>query len=90
MALLAARDLSKTHASIPLFERLSITFHPSERVGLIGPNGGGKTTLLKILAGAEHADSGVVERAKSARLGLRRSPDGSGVDMSCSCTASRR
>jgi ATP-binding cassette subfamily F protein uup len=68
MALLAARDLSKTHASIPLFERLSITFHPGERVGLIGPNGGGKTTLLKILAGAEHADSGVVERAKDASL----------------------
>jgi len=68
MALLAARDLSKTHASIALFDRLSITFHPGERVGLIGPNGGGKTTLLKILAGAERADSGVVERSKDARL----------------------
>jgi len=68
MALLAARDLSKTHASSTLFDRLSITFHPGERVGLIGPNGGGKTTLLKILAGAERADSGVVERANDARL----------------------
>jgi ATP-binding cassette subfamily F protein uup len=68
MALLAARDLSKTHASSPLFKRLSITFHPGERVGLIGPNGGGKTTLLKILAGAEPADAGTVERAKTARL----------------------
>ena len=68
MALLAARDLSKTHASSPLFERLSITFQPGERVGMIGPNGGGKTTLLKILAGAERADLGVVERSKDARL----------------------
>jgi len=68
MALLAARDLSKTHASNPLFERLSITFQLGERVGLIGPNGGGKTTLLKILAGAETADSGVVERSKTAHL----------------------
>jgi len=67
MALLAARDLSKTHASSPLFHGLSITFEPSERVGLIGPNGGGKTTLLKILAGAERADSGVVERSKDVR-----------------------
>jgi len=75
MALLAARDLSKTHASTPLFERLSITFHPGERVGLIGPNGGGKTTLLKILAGAERADSGVVERSNDARLAYRPQVD---------------
>ena len=68
MALLAARDLSKAHASNPLFERLSITFEPGERVGLIGPNGGGKTTLLKILAGVETADSGTVERARHASL----------------------
>ena len=68
MALLAARDLSKTHATHPLFEGLSITFHAEERVGLIGPNGGGKTTLLKILAGTEVADAGTVERSKTAHL----------------------
>jgi ATP-binding cassette subfamily F protein uup len=68
MALLAARDLSKTHASSPLFVGLSITFEPGERVGLIGPNGGGKTTLLRILAGVETADAGTVECSKTARL----------------------
>jgi len=68
MALLAARDLSKAHAAIPLFEGLSITFQEGERVGLIGPNGGGKTTLLRILAGVEEADAGVVERSRTARL----------------------
>ena len=68
MALLAARDLSKTHAAVPLFEGLSITFEQGERVGLIGPNGGGKTTLLRILAGVEEADAGVVERSRTARL----------------------
>ena len=68
MALLAARDLSKAHAARPMFEGLSITFHEDERVGLIGPNGGGKTTLLQILAGAETPDAGAVERSKTARL----------------------
>ncbi|GAG37229.1 unnamed protein product, partial [marine sediment metagenome] len=36
MAILAVRNLSKTYASHPLFEDLSITFQPNERVGLIG------------------------------------------------------
>jgi ATP-binding cassette subfamily F protein uup len=68
MALLAVHDLSKTHASRTLFDRLTLTFHSGERVGLIGPNGAGKTTLLRILAGVDTADSGSVERAREARI----------------------
>ena len=84
MALLAARDLSKAHAADPLFEGLSITFQRGERVGLVGPNGGGKTTLLRILAGAEEADAGIVERSKTARLSYLPQidvfPDGATVE----------
>ena len=68
MAIIAVRDLCKTHASCTLFDRLSLTFHSDERVGLIGPNGAGKTTLLKILAGVECADSGIVDRSKGTHI----------------------
>ena len=68
MALLAIRDLSKTHASHTLFERLTITFQPDERVGLIGPNGAGKSTLLKIMAGEEVQDEGQVERGRKTAI----------------------
>ena len=67
-AILAVRDLSKTYASHDLFDRLSITFHEEERVGLIGPNGTGKTTLLRILAGIESPDSGAVDCANHAHI----------------------
>jgi len=68
VALLAAREVSKTHASRPLFSGLSIAFHPGEHVGVIGPNGSGKTTLLRILAGIELPDSGTVERSNDVRI----------------------
>ncbi|MCK5247657.1 ABC-F family ATP-binding cassette domain-containing protein, partial [Candidatus Bipolaricaulota bacterium] len=68
MAILAVRNLSKTYASHPLFENLSITFQPNERVGLIGPNGAGKTTLLRILSQEEVPDSGTVDRSNEAHI----------------------
>ncbi len=68
MAILAVRNLSKSYASLTLFEKLSITFHAEEHVGLIGPNGAGKSTLLRILAGSEAADEGDVDRSRTARI----------------------
>ena len=68
MAILSVRNLSKTYASHPLFEDLSITFQPNERVGLIGPNGAGKTTLLRILSEEEVPDSGTVDRSNEAHI----------------------
>ncbi|BBI53918.1 hypothetical protein HORIV_63390 [Vreelandella olivaria] len=45
----------------PLFERLSMTVEAGERIAIIGPNGIGKTTLLKTLAGELHPDAGEVK-----------------------------
>ncbi|WP_373191287.1 ABC-F family ATPase [Halomonas sp.] len=54
----------------PLFERLSMTVEAGERIAIIGPNGIGKTTLLKTLGGELHPDAGAVRWTDSAKLGV--------------------
>lgn len=67
--LLSCQDLSKTFGSRPLFEHLSFGLFEGERTGLIGPNGTGKSTLLKILAGEEKQDEGTLAYRKGLRVG---------------------
>ena len=59
---LTARSLAKSHGGLVVLEDVSITVGPGSRIGLLGPNGVGKSTLLRILAGVEHPDHGIVER----------------------------
>ncbi len=59
--LLSVSGLRKSFGARTLFENLSLSIADGDRTGLIGPNGGGKTTLLEILAGREAPDAG--ERA---------------------------
>jgi ATP-binding cassette subfamily F protein uup len=66
--LLTCQSIVKAYGTRVLFDGLSISFADGERVGLIGPNGAGKTTLLKLLSGLESADSGEVNRRRSARI----------------------
>jgi ATP-binding cassette subfamily F protein 3 len=60
--MLAVSNVSKQFpgAAAPLFHNLSFTVNPGERVGLIGPNGCGKTTLLRVILGDVSADTGGV------------------------------
>jgi ATPase subunit of ABC transporter with duplicated ATPase domains len=57
---LVARDISKSYAGEPVLDRVGLRVAPGDRVGIVGPNGIGKSTLLRILAGLEEPDAGSV------------------------------
>ncbi len=63
--MLTVHHLSKSYAVEKILDAVSFNVNTGERVGLIGPNGGGKTTLLRIIAGFETADAGHVQFAPS-------------------------
>ena len=54
----------------PLFESLSLTVSTGDRLGVVGVNGTGKSTLLRILAGVAEPESGVVRRGRGLRVGF--------------------
>ncbi len=62
-------ELTKSFGDRVLLDRVTWQISDGERVGLCGPNGCGKTTLLKILAGLEEADSGSVIRPSGLTVG---------------------
>ncbi len=63
------KGLSKSYSSFPLFKNLSFSVEAGEKIAIIGPNGIGKTTLLRCLAENLKQDSGTVKWAEKARLG---------------------
>jgi ATP-binding cassette subfamily F protein uup len=65
--LLGAKDITHSFGSQPVLEGISLTIHEGDRIGLIGRNGCGKSTLMKILSGMITPDAGEVP----ARQGLR-------------------
>src|SRR5476651_2619398 len=60
---LAAREISKSFGAVQVLDRVSLAVEPGDRVGIVGPNGIGKSTLLRLLAGLEPPDAGRVVRA---------------------------
>ncbi len=69
MPLLTTERLGKSFGAVDIFENISVSLPEKARVGLVGPNGVGKTTLLRILVGEEDASSGSVFRARGLNMG---------------------
>src|SRR2546430_1511321 len=62
---LVARDISKGFAAVQVLDGVSLVVSPGDRVGIVGPNGIGKSTLLRVLAGLEEPDRGRVIRTRA-------------------------
>ena len=62
-ATLVATDVTRAHGAFVVLGGVSVVVGPRSRIGVVGPNGVGKTTLLRILAGLEPPDSGRVTMA---------------------------
>ena len=58
--MLTAHHIHKTYGIQAILQDISFSISQRERIGLIGPNGCGKTTLMRILAGIEQPDSGII------------------------------
>ncbi|GAA4680149.1 ABC-F family ATP-binding cassette domain-containing protein [Gordonia humi] len=65
-SLITAEKISKSFGIKPLLDEVSVGVHEGERIGVVGLNGGGKTTLLEIIAGITEPDEGRVSRVGGA------------------------
>ncbi len=68
LSTLVARDLTKAFGPHVVLDRVNLTVGPRSRIGVVAPNGTGKSTLLRILAGVEEPDAGRVTKTPPSAL----------------------
>ncbi|TRW96299.1 ATP-binding cassette domain-containing protein [Paracoccus sp. M683] len=74
--LLQLTDISLTFGGNPVFDGLSLTIQPGDRVALVGRNGSGKSTLMKVMAGLVEPDRGAVVTPSGISVGyMEQDPD---------------
>ncbi|GIK43343.1 MAG: ABC transporter [Chloroflexota bacterium] len=69
MTILTTQNLGKHYGAQDIFDGLTLSVSHGDRIALVGPNGEGKTTLLRILAGLEQPSAGRVHAARGLKLG---------------------
>jgi len=70
--MISVENLTKSYGGRTLFESINFRVNSGERIGLVGRNGYGKTTLFRLIKGEAHADSGAVIIPKNYRIGYVR------------------
>ncbi|MGW3344946.1 ABC-F family ATP-binding cassette domain-containing protein [Nonomuraea rubra] len=75
MNLVNLESVSHAYGPKPLLSDVSLGVEAGERIGVVGRNGGGKTTLLSVLAGTVHPDSGRVTHNRGLRVGFLSQQD---------------
>jgi len=68
MALITLQSAQLAFGDVPLLDHTALSIETGERIGLIGRNGTGKSSLLKILAGMENLDDGVIQYQQNLKL----------------------
>ena len=69
MALISFSDVSRFYGRQDVLTSVTLSVNPGERVGLVGRNGAGKTTIIRLIMDKESPDSGRVTKARGLRLG---------------------
>ena len=69
MSLISANDLAKSYGPVDIFKGISLSIPHGSRIAIVGPNGIGKTTLLRLLMGLEEPSAGNIQRARTLSLG---------------------
>ncbi len=70
--MIAFTKVSKQYGGQILFIEASFQINPGEKIGLVGANGSGKSTIFRLIAGEDEADDGVIERPRKVTLGYFR------------------
>ena len=68
--LINLESVFKSYGKDPVLQGVSLGIGEGERIGIVGRNGGGKSTLLRVIAGVEFADSGRVTSGGNVRIGI--------------------
>ena len=76
MSLLTANGLGRSFGATSIFADIDLRIEAGDRIGLVGPNGEGKTTLLKLIAGIDPPTTGEIHRRRDLRVSYLAQDDG--------------